>query len=55
MLTMISIVFNLQNCSGGVDQDCIAAYEPTNETWKCFMAQVYNNYHNMTDIFLCSF
>ncbi|XP_011408782.2 PREDICTED: pectin acetylesterase 5-like [Amphimedon queenslandica] len=32
-------VFYLQNCSGGVDQDCIAAYESTHETWKCFMAQ----------------
>lgn len=33
-------VFYMQNCSGGVDQDCINAYKSTNETWKCFMAQV---------------
>lgn len=32
----------MQNCSGGVDQDCIAAYSGSNDTWKCLMAQVYN-------------
>ena len=30
----------MQNCSDGVNQDCIVAYKGTNETWKCFMAQV---------------
>ena len=38
--TYCHLVFNMQNCSGGVDQDCINAYEGTGETWKCFMAQV---------------
>ena len=28
----------MQNCMGGVNQDCIAAN--TGEEWKCFMAQV---------------
>ena len=31
-------VANDQNVSGSVNADCIAAY-PTNERWKCFMAQ----------------
>ena len=30
----------MQNCSDGVNQKCIEAYKATNETWKCFMAQV---------------
>jgi len=35
----------MQNCKGGVNQDCIAA-NPTEE-WKCFMAQVcHYNVHN---------
>ena len=29
----------MQNCSGGVNQACIKAMAPKNETWKCFMAQ----------------
>ena len=36
----VILVFNMQNCSDGVNQDCIGAYKGTNETWKCFMAQV---------------
>ena len=32
-------VFKMQNCSDGVNQDCIKAMTPMNETWKCFMAQ----------------
>ena len=31
--------FNMQNCSEGVNQACIKAMTPKNETWKCFMAQ----------------
>uniref|UniRef100_A0A1X7SGA5 Pectin acetylesterase n=1 Tax=Amphimedon queenslandica TaxID=400682 RepID=A0A1X7SGA5_AMPQE len=44
--TFYSDVFNMQNCSDGVNQDCIAAYKGTNETWKCFMAQIL--IHTMT-------
>jgi hypothetical protein len=29
----------MQNCSGGVNQACIKAMTPKDETWKCFMAQ----------------
>ena len=32
-------VFKMQNCGGGVNQACIKAMTPKNETWKCFMAQ----------------
>ena len=32
------LVFNMQKCMDGVNQDCIAAN--TGEEWKCFMAQV---------------
>ena len=32
------LVFNMQQCMDGVNQDCIAAN--TGEEWKCFMAQV---------------
>ena len=28
-------VFKMQNSTGGVNQKCIEAYSPTNETWKC--------------------
>lgn len=28
-----------QNVSGSVNGDCVRAYAPLNETWKCFMAQ----------------
>ena len=36
------LVFNMQKCMGGVNQDCIAAN--TGEEWKCFMAQVRHQY-----------
>ncbi|XP_011405404.1 PREDICTED: pectin acetylesterase 5-like [Amphimedon queenslandica] len=50
-------LFNMQNCSGGVDQDCIAAYSGSNDAWKCFMAQYTYPYissptftlHSLTD------
>ncbi|XP_065887895.1 uncharacterized protein [Dysidea avara] len=42
-------VYKMQNCTGGVNQDCIAA-NPTEE-WKCFMAQ-YTYPHITTPIFL---
>ncbi|XP_065887728.1 uncharacterized protein [Dysidea avara] len=42
-------VYKMQNCKGGVNQDCIAA-NPTEE-WKCFMAQ-YTYPHIKTPIFL---
>ncbi|XP_065886637.1 uncharacterized protein [Dysidea avara] len=42
-------VYKMQNCTGGVDQDCIAA-NPTEE-WKCCMAQ-YTYPHINTPIFL---
>ena len=29
----------MQNCGEGVNQACIKAMTPKNETWKCFMAQ----------------
>ena len=32
------LVFNMQKCMDGVNQDCIAAN--SGEEWKCFMAQV---------------
>jgi len=32
------LVFEMQNCRSGVNQDCIAANPK--EEWKCFMAQV---------------
>ena len=32
------VVFKMQNCTGGVNQDCINAN--SNGTWKCMMAQV---------------
>ena len=34
------LVFNMQQCMDGVNQDCIAAYTAAGEEWKCFMAQV---------------
>ena len=34
------LVFEMHNCTGGVNQNCIAAYP--GEEWKCFMAQVSN-------------
>ena len=37
-LSCIYLVFNMQKCMDGVNQDCIAA-NPSEE-WKCFMAQV---------------
>ena len=30
----------MHNCTGAVNQDCIAAYP--GEEWKCYMAQVNN-------------
>ena len=35
----IDTVFKMQNCGEGVNQACIKAMTPKNETWKCFMAQ----------------
>ena len=32
------LVFKMQNCRSGVNQDCLAANPE--EEWKCFMAQV---------------
>ena len=37
----------MQNCSGGVNQDCIQAQQ-LGEEWKCFFAQVI--YHRVTTI-----
>ena len=34
----------MQNCAGGVNQDCIAANP--GEEWKCFMAQVSKTLNN---------
>ena len=50
---LLLLVFDMQNCSGGVNQDCIAA-NPTEE-WRCFMAQVihcdsYNMLHELLPI-----
>ena len=33
-----TVVFKMQNCSDGVNSDCIAAYP--GEEWKCFFPQV---------------
>ena len=35
------LVYKMQNCSGGVNQDCIKSQQ-MGEDWKCFFAQVYN-------------
>ena len=32
--------FNMQNMSGGVNQECAAVYAKTNEVWKCIFSQV---------------
>lgn len=32
-------VFAMQNVSLSVNRECIAFYAPTNDTWRCFMAQ----------------
>ena len=37
--TLTQTVFKMQNCSDGVNQDCIKDMSSNNETWKCFMAQ----------------
>ena len=34
------LVFIMQNSTGGMNQDCVAAYSKTNETWKCGLADV---------------
>ena len=33
----------MQNCSSGVNQDCIAAYTSKGETWRCFFPQVHRH------------
>ena len=38
MACFMCVVFNMQKCMGGVNQDCITAN--AGEEWKCFMAQV---------------
>jgi hypothetical protein len=42
-------VFNMQNCSSGVDQSCIAAVSPSN-AWQCFFPQ-YSIQHTTTPVF----
>ena len=37
--TVSCVVYNMQNCSGGVNSDCVAA-NPGQE-WMCFFAQVF--------------
>ena len=32
------LVFDMQNCTGGVNQDCIA--DNPGEEWRCFVTQV---------------
>jgi len=34
------IVFNMQNATGGMNRDCIAASPNASEYWKCGMVQV---------------
>ena len=34
------LAFNMQNSTGGMNQDCVAAYTKMNETWKCGLADV---------------
>ena len=43
-------VFNAQNASGGVDADCVAAHEATNDTWACMFAE-HTAEHIQTPIF----
>jgi hypothetical protein len=43
-------VFENQNSTSGVNQDCIAAYKPLSQEWKCIFAQ-YTSPHIKTPIF----
>ena len=38
------LVFDMQNCIGGVNQDCVA--DNPDEEWKCFFAQVSDTPNN---------
>ncbi len=39
VLLYMHAVFKMQNCVGGVNQDCVKAYSASNEEWKCFFPQ----------------
>ena len=51
-------VFMMQNCSMGVNQDCIAGYTSKGETWRCFFAQVHickgKNSKRLLTCYFCS-
>ncbi|XP_065888037.1 uncharacterized protein [Dysidea avara] len=46
----IKYAFNMQNMSGGVNQECAAVYAKTNEVWKCIFSQ-YTYQHIKSPIF----
>ena len=55
-ISVFHAVFKMQNCSGGVNSDCIAAANP-GEEWMCFFAQVpvpcvYSVASNLHHVFL---
>ena len=51
-------VFMMQDCSMGVNQDCIAGYTSKGETWRCFFAQVHiykgKNSKRLLTCYFCS-
>lgn len=36
---VVRYVYKMQNCTGGLNQDCVRAYSPQGEEWRCFFAQ----------------
>ena len=48
----------MQDCSMGVNQDCIAGYTSKGETWRCFFAQVHickgKNSKRLLTCYFCS-
>ena len=40
----------MQNCTGGVNQDCVKAYAPQGEDWRCFFPQ-YTEPHIKSKLF----
>ncbi len=47
---MIGTVLKMQDCVGGLNQDCVKDLSPNNETWKCFSPQ-YSTHYIKTKIF----
>jgi len=46
----LRVVYRLMNSTGGVNQDCIVAYEPKGDTSDCFFAQ-YSLHYTKTPLF----